>query len=94
MKSTILPVAISASLAASHGEYRNDFANVEYDVDAVLALMRGTSLGRDVIGRTSEGDIREGVRAWFDAEDAEDAIVDTANMFTMSSDDSSGDEED
>jgi len=94
VKSTILPVAMSSALAASHVEYRNGFANVEHDVDEVLALMRGTSLGRDVIGGTSEGDAREGVRAWFDAEDAEEAIVDTANMITMSSDDSSGDEED
>ena len=94
VKSTILPVAMSASLAASHGEYRNGFANVENEVDEVLALMRGTSLGQDIIGGTSEGDAREAVRSWLDAEDAEEAIVDTANMITMSSDDWSGDEGD
>jgi len=94
VKSTILPVPMSASLAASHGEYRNCFSNVEYEVDEVLALMRGTSLGQEMIRGTSEGDAREAVRSWLDAEDAGEAIVDTANMITMSSDDWSGDEGD
>ena len=94
VKSTILPVAMSASLAASHGAYRDGFANVEHEVDEVLALMRGTSLGQDMIGGTSEGDAREAVRSWLDAEDAKEATVDTAKMITMSSDDWSGDEGD
>jgi len=85
---------MSASLAASHGAYRDGFANVEHEVDEVLALMRGTSLGQDMIGGTSEGDAREAVRSWLDAEDAKEAIVDTAKMITMSSDDWSGDEGD
>jgi len=94
VKSAILSVAMSACLAASHGEYRNGFVNVEHEVDEVLVLMRGTSLGKDVIGGTSEGDAHEAVRSWLNAEDAEEAIVDTSNMITMSSDDWSGDEGD
>jgi len=63
VKSTILLAAVSAFFAASHGVYRNGFANVEHDVDEVLALMRGTSLGQDMIGVTSEGDAREAERS-------------------------------
>jgi len=51
--------------------------------------MRGTSLEREVIGGASEQDAREGLRAWLGAEDDEDAIVDTADMIALSSDDSS-----
>jgi len=87
LKSDILPVAMSASLPASEGEYRQGLASVETDSDEVLALMRDTSLEREVIGGESEGDAREGMRAWFGAEDEEDAIVDTADMITWSSDD-------
>ena len=89
LKSNILPVVMSASLTASRGEYRQGFGSVESDLDEVLALMRGTSLEREVIGGASEQDAREGLRAWFGAEDDEDAIVDTADMITLSSDDSS-----
>jgi len=42
--------------------------------------MRGTSLEREVIGGESEGDPREGMRAWFGAEDEENAIVYTEDM--------------
>jgi len=66
VKSTILPVAMSTSHAACHGENRNGFSNVEHEVDEVLALMRGTSLGQDVIVGTSSGDAREAVRSWLD----------------------------
>jgi len=71
LKSSILPLAMSASLTASEGEYRQMFASVEIYLDEVLALMRGTSLEREVIGDESEGDPREGMRAWFGAEDEE-----------------------
>jgi len=80
---------MSASLTASRGEYLQGFGSVESDLDEVLALMRGTSLEREVIGGVSEQDAREGLRAWFGAEDDKDAIVDTADMITLSSDDSS-----
>ena len=63
VKSTILAVAVSVFFATSHGVYRNGFANVEHDVDEVLALMRGSSLGQDMIGVTSEGDAREAERS-------------------------------
>jgi len=76
---------MSASLTASRGEYRQGFGSVESDLDEVLALMRGTPLEREVIGGASEQDAREGLRAWFGAEDDEDAIVDTAQMITLSS---------
>ena len=89
LKSNIPPVAMSASLTASRGEYRQGFGSVESDLDEVLALMRGTSLEREVIGGASERDAREGLRAWLGAEDDEDAIVDTADMIALSSDDSS-----
>ena len=80
---------MSASLTASRGEYRQGFRSVESDLEEVLALMRGTSLEREVIWGASEQDAREGLRAWLGAEDDEDAIVDTADMITLSSDDSS-----
>jgi len=84
---------MSASLTASEGDFRQGSASVETDLDEVLALMRGTSLEREVIGGESEGDAREGMRAWFGAEDNGDAIMDTADMITWSSDDPSNAEE-
>jgi len=89
LKSSILPVAMSASLTASQGEYRQTLASVETYLDEVLALMRGTSLEREVLGGKSEGDAREGMRALFRAEDEIDTIVDTVDMITWSSDDRS-----
>jgi len=50
LMSNILPVAMSASLTASEGEYGQGFASVDTDLDEVLALMQGTSLEREVIG--------------------------------------------
>jgi len=80
LKSNFLPLAMSASLTASEGEYRQMFASVEIDLDEVRAWMRGTSLEREVIGGESEGNPREGMRAWFGAEDEENAIVYTEDM--------------
>ena len=94
VKSTILPVTMTATLASSHGEYRHGFTSVESEVDEVIALMRGTVIGREVIGGETVCDAREGVRAWLCAEDEEDAIVDTANLITLSTDEDSSDEED
>jgi len=94
VKSTILPVPMTATLVSSQGEYRHGFTSVESEVDEVIALMRGTVIGREVIGGETVSDAREGVRAWLCAEDEEDAIVDTANLITMSTDEDSSDEED
>jgi len=52
-------------------------------VNEVLSLLRGTSLGQEVVGGVTEDDAREGMRAWFVAEDEEDAIVDTADLIVF-----------
>jgi len=49
IKSTFLPVSMSASLAASQGEYRHERSSAESEFDVVLLLMRGTSRGQKVI---------------------------------------------
>jgi len=94
VKSTILPVPMTATLVSSQGEYRRGFTSVKSEVDEVIALMRGTVIGREVIGGETVSDAREGVQAWLCAEDEEDAIVDTANLITMSTGEDSSDEED
>jgi len=83
VKCTILPVPMTATLASSHGEYRHGFTSLESEVDEVIALMRGTVIGREAIGGETVCDAREGVRAWLCAEDEEDAIVDTENLITV-----------
>jgi len=83
VKSTILPVSMNASVVALHAEYRQGFSSVEDDVNEVLSLLRGTSLGQEVVGGETEDDAREGMRAWFLAEDEEDAIVDTADLIVF-----------
>lgn len=93
VKSTVLPVSMAASLVSEHAEYRQGFASVAEDVQEVLTLLRGTSLGREVVGGESEHDAREGVRLWLGAEDEEDAIVDTADLMIFPTSDASGDDE-
>ena len=83
VKSTILPVYMNASVVALHAEYRQGFSSVEDDVNAMLSIMRGTSLGQDVVGGETEDDAREGMRAWFAAEDEEDGIVDAADLIVF-----------
>jgi len=63
VKSTILPVSMSASVVALHAEYRQGFSRVEDDVNEVFYLLRGTSLGQEVVGGETEDDAREGMRA-------------------------------
>jgi len=83
VKSTILPVYMNASVVALHAEYRQGFSSVEDDVNAMLSILRGTSLGQDVVGGETEDDAREGMRAWFAAEDEEDAIVDASDLIVF-----------
>ena len=90
VKSTILPASMNASVV--HSEYRQEIATVEEDVDEVRSLLRGTSLGREVVGGESEHDAREGMRAWLTAEDEEEAIVDTADLIVFPPDEAAADE--
>jgi len=83
VKSTILPASMNASVAALHAENRQKFSSVEDDVNEVLSLLRGTSLGKDVVGGETEDDAREGKRGWFAAEDEEDASSDTADLIVL-----------
>ena len=76
VKSTILPVSMNASVVALHAEYRQGFSSVEDDVNDVLPFLRGSSFGQEMVGGETEDDAREGMRAWFVAEDEEDSIVD------------------
>lgn len=83
VKSTILPAAMSASVVSEHGEYVQGFETLSSEVDQVLSMLRNATLGRE--SSLCEGDerAREGVSNWLDAEDTEDAILDTADMITL-----------
>lgn len=82
VKSKILPVTISASVVSAHAEYKGGFDSVGQDVEAVLALLRSTTLGADAFSGESAGDVRNGVVPWFAAEDGEQAILDTAELLS------------
>lgn len=83
VKSTILPAAMSDRVTSYHGEYTQGFSSVEQDLGHVLGLMRSTSLQNGAFGGESARDVEEAVVRLFDAEDGEDAILDTADMLTM-----------
>jgi len=83
VKSTILPASMNASVVALHAENRKTFSIVEDDANDVLSLLRGTSLGKDVVKGETEDDAREGMRGWFAAENEEDASADTADLIVF-----------
>jgi len=93
VKSSVLPMAMSASVVSLQAEYWKVFACVEADVDEVLSLLRGTTLAREVVGAERQYDSREGMRAWLAAEDEEDTIVDTADLMVFSPDGVPGEED-
>lgn len=93
VKSSFLPVSMNASLVSDHAEYRQGLASEAEDVQEVLTLLQGTSLGREVVGGESEHDAREGLRLWLAAEDEEDAFVDTADLIIIPPSDASGEDE-
>jgi len=64
IKSTILPVPMTATLVSSRGGYRLGLTTVESDVDEAIELMQGTVIEREVIGGESGCDARESVGAW------------------------------
>jgi len=83
VKWTILPISMNSSVVALHAEYRQGFSSQEDDVNDVLSLLRGTSLGQEVVGGETEDDAQEGMRAWFVEEEEDDTIVDTADLFVF-----------
>jgi len=46
IKSTLLPADLAAAVNAPHGEYRKSSHSVREDVEACVALMSGSELGR------------------------------------------------
>lgn len=62
VKPTVLRGSLNASTVSTHAEYRQRFASVGEDVEEVLTMLQGKSLGREEMGGESEHDAREGLR--------------------------------
>ena len=93
VKSSVLPMAMSASVVSLHAEYWEVFASVAANVEEVLSLLRGTTLAREVVGVERQYDSREGMRAWLATDDEEETIADTAGLMVFSPDGVPGEED-
>lgn len=84
VKSTILPLSMSAVVVSTHSEYTGGGDAISRDVDEVLSLLRKTTLGTDAFSGESVCDVRDGVMSWLAAEQGEEVILDTADVLSTS----------
>jgi len=78
-KAEVLGTIRTHDFLKEHGEYRRSFRAVADDVDEVLSMLRGTSLGDVTLGGLSTGVQRTVVEEWLDIEEQPAGMISEAD---------------
>ncbi|KAK1867670.1 hypothetical protein I4F81_010175 [Pyropia yezoensis] len=78
-KADVLGAIRNVDLLCLHGEYRRSFRSVSDDVDVMLELMRGTSLGSGALAGLDDAAQRSVLEEWVEIEDRPAGVVGAAD---------------
>jgi len=78
-KAEVLGTIRTHDFLKEHGEYRRSFRAVADDMDEVLSMLRGTTLGEVTLGGLSTGVQRTVVEEWLDVEEQPAGMISEAD---------------
>eukprot|EP00170_Pyropia_yezoensis_P002903 contig_12154_g2909 len=90
-KTDVLGANPTMDLLRLHGEYRRTFRSVSDDVDAILDLMQGTSLGNEGLAGLDDVAQRAVVEEWIEIEERPAGVVGAADTVVQDMDAAGGD---
>jgi len=76
----------TVDLLRLHGEYRPTFGSVSDDVNVMLELMQGTSLGREALAGQDDVPQRAVVEEWMNIEERPAGVVGPADAVVLDRD--------